>query len=294
MPIKITICRKRRIKTKIGYEITVTEFEPIINANGIVIISPATGVKQSFYFKFAEFLQSEGYATYTFDFSGIGESKNRSLKKFDTTASNWGNNDLEAVLQFYRNKYLNKNMVVIGHSIGGQLIGLAPSSLGIDKIILIAAQGGYWKFWKGTKRFRMLLNWYLLFPLLTRVYGFFPGKRLKLMEDLPRSMSLEWRKWCTSPNYLFDHIDIDKLYYSKINCALISYSISDDRFAPKKAVDWITEKYNNTQRTRKHLNLVHFRTTKIGHFGFFKEKMKHTLWKMIVDDLNTKFKPLKA
>ncbi len=41
--------QKQKIKTKKGYEIAITIFEPIETPKGIVLISPATGVKQSYY-----------------------------------------------------------------------------------------------------------------------------------------------------------------------------------------------------------------------------------------------------
>ncbi|MTI33047.1 alpha/beta hydrolase family protein [Xanthovirga aplysinae] len=277
--------QKRIINTKIGYEITSTEFEATTNPLGVVIISSATGVKQNYYFKFAEFLNSEGYSTITFDYGGIGESKNESLKTFDTNAFNWGNNDLESVIQFYTEKYTGKPLTVIGHSIGGQLIGLTPSAQNINNIVLVASQTGYWKFWKGIEKLKMLFNWYFIFPILTRVYGFFPGKGLGAMEDLPKSMALEWRKWCASPNYLFDHIEEEYLNFDKLKCELHSYSVSDDNYAPKKAVDWLANKYSRALITRKHINPKDLNHSKIGHFGFFKEKMKDTFWKMMLKDI---------
>ena len=179
------------------------------------------------------------------------------------------------------------SLTVIGHSIGGQLIGLAPSSKYIDKIILIASQSGYWKFWKGIEKFKMILNWYLIFPILTKIYGYFPGKKLKVMEDLPKSVSMEWRKWCVSPKYLFDHVNEKHLFYNKIDCELYSYSSNDDRYAPKEAVDWMANNYKNARILRSHLNPKDFNFTKIGHFGFFKDKMKNTIWKIILENLQT-------
>ncbi|MBL1281112.1 MAG: alpha/beta fold hydrolase [Fluviicola sp.] len=278
---------KRQIKTTKGHEISVTEFESSSDSNSVVILLPATGVKQSFYYKFAEFLQSNGYSTYTFDYFGIGDSKYRPLKEQDTSASDWGSNDFESVMSFYLEKYPKKKVSIIGHSIGGQLIGLAPSSVQANKIILIAAQSGYWKFWKGKGRVKMFFNWHLVFPLLTGLYGYFPGERFKIMENLPKTMSFEWRKWCLSPNYLFDHISYKDLYFDKIQCDLFSYSVKNDRFAPKESVNWITDKYCSTNQERRHLSSKDSNSKSIGHFSFFKEEMKETIWRMIIKDLGT-------
>lgn len=49
-------------------------------ADKILIIVPATGVLQSFYFKLATFLQQNGITVITFDYAGIGKSLNGSIK----------------------------------------------------------------------------------------------------------------------------------------------------------------------------------------------------------------------
>lgn len=274
-----------KIETPLGYPIFTTQFKPQKTPKSIVLISSATGVKQTYYYMFAEFLKSENYVVYTFDFGGVGLSKTSSLKTFDTTPVNWGKNDLESMLKFVKKQHPNLKLNVIGHSIGGQLIGLAPSSKIIDNIILVASQTGYWKFWKGTEKMKMLVNWYVLFPFFTKIFGYFPGKKLGVMEDLPKSISYQWRKWCVSPNYLFDYLKEEELFYKNIHCNINSFSAFDDNYAPKEAVTWLTNKYENAKIDRIHLFAKDNQLRKIGHFGFFKEKMESTIWKLFLEKL---------
>lgn len=272
-----------QIDTQAGYQLGALEFPG--ERSQMVLISPATGVKQRYYLKFAQYLQSEGYSTFTFDFGGIGTSKQESLKTFDTSAFQWGANDLEAMIQHCRKKHPSKSLTVIGHSIGGQLIDLAPSACYISKVLLVASQSGYYGHWKGIEQLKMRLNWFLVFPVLTGLFGYFPGKKLGVMEDLPKSMATEWRTWCTSPNYLFDFISPEKLHFDKVTAPLYNYSATDDNYAPKKAVDWLSNKYDQATTTRRHLQPKELRLSKIGHFGFFKDSMKTTFWQLILDDL---------
>lgn len=278
------IKKQLHLKTKLGHKIAVTIFKPN-NPKGIVVITSATGVKQNYYSDFATFLQTNEFIVCTFDYNGIGQSNSKTIKKIKTTASNWGNNDLESVLYYALEKHSDLPLTVIGHSIGGQLIGLSQLSTKIDTIILIASQSGYWKFWKGSEKLKMFFVLYFMLPILTKLFGYFPAKRLSAMENLPKNMALEWKNWCKNSNYLFDFIDKDLLYFDKVNANLISYSTDFDEFAPKIAVDWLAKKYSNTKIERKHLNHESLNIPKIGHFGFFREKFKNSLWQLFLEDL---------
>lgn len=273
------------IKTKNNHHISVVEFIAPKKPKAAVIIASATGVKQTLYLKFSEFLRQQNFTVYTFDYAGIGASKHQSLKKFNTSASSWATNDLEAVISHVKQNNKDTKLIILGHSIGGQLIGLAPSSKFADGILLVAAQTGYWKFWKGFSRLKMYLTWHLLIPVLTPLVGYFPGKRLGASEDLPKDMALEWKKWCCSKNYLFDHIPEAKQKYETITCPIKSFSAEDDNYAPKATVDWLTNKYSNASIERKHLTPKSLKLKNIGHFGFFRSKNKVPIWNQFLEEI---------
>ncbi|MGS2740165.1 alpha/beta hydrolase family protein [Sinomicrobium sp. M5D2P17] len=275
----------RELPTPAGYTIVAKEFACAAHPKGVVVIVPATGVKQSYYYKFAGFLRNKGYTTFTFDYGGIGASRKGPLQNFRTSATAWAKNDIEEVIRFAGKKYPEVKLTLIGHSIGGQLIGLAPSSVLADRILLVAAQNGYWKFWKGAGRLRMLLNWYFLFPVITKIFGYFPGKKLGVMEDLPEGMVREWRKWCVTPDYLFGYYEEEALFFHKFRGKLFVYSIEDDRFAPEEAVHWLSRKYANTGMEKRHLIPADFGLEKIGHFGVFKSKNKSHFWNLLLRDI---------
>ncbi|MEM6864987.1 MAG: alpha/beta hydrolase, partial [Bacteroidota bacterium] len=70
------------------------------SSNSVLIIASATGVKQEYYKKFAQFVANNGVTVITFDYSGIGRSLEKPIKELKTNAADWGQNDLEHVLQF--------------------------------------------------------------------------------------------------------------------------------------------------------------------------------------------------
>lgn len=255
------------------------------SSNIILIIVSAMGVKQSFYKNFSEFAEANGISVITFDYSGIGNSLNGNIKSYRDSLYSWGNKDLEAVIKYLIEKFPHHNKVIIGHSVGGQLIGLAPSSVYLDKMILISAQSGFWGFWKGIDKVKMFLNWYLLFPTLTYFIGYMPSKRFSKMENLPANVAKEWAKWCRNPNYLFDYFSEEKTFFNKIKCAATSISFDDDFFAPKKSVDWLSQKFQNVTLKRKHFFPNDFNVTKIGHFDLFKSNFKNSIWKFLLEEI---------
>jgi predicted alpha/beta hydrolase len=265
------------LKTPLGYSISTKKLiHP--ESSQIVVIASATGVVKEFYKYFAEYLYEQGISVITFDYAGIGKSRPISLGKFKTSVQRWATNDLEAVLNYVLKHYPNQKLTVIGHSIGGQLIGLAPSSTNIDNIILVASQSGYYKLWKASERYKMLFAWKVLFPFFNYSIGYIPTKRFTPIEDLPGGMAMEWRDWCLSPNYLFDFVKNEDLYFDKITVPVFSYSTDRDKFASVQSTDWLTNKYSNARVQRIHLKPENYEVKNIGHFGYFQKKCSHSVW----------------
>ncbi|WP_047247387.1 alpha/beta hydrolase family protein [Maribacter thermophilus] len=251
----------------------------------VLIIASATGVKQEFYLKFAKYLENKGITVITFDYNGIGRSLKKPIKELQTNAADWGRNDLESIIRYVINNYPSSKKVILGHSIGGQLIGLAESSYKLDKVILVAAQSGYWKYWKGIERIKMWFNWYILFPILLKTFGYLKSKRISGMENLPKNVAEQWRNWGKHKDYIFSDKSIKETFYQTIEADMTAYSIDDDNFAPKEAVQWMTDKYKNAKRKSVHLNPIDFKAGKIGHFGMFKEHFKNTIWPQILNEI---------
>ncbi len=254
-------------------------------AGAVLVIASATGVKQSFYKKFATFISTHNITVITFDYSGIGRSLQQPIKEVASNAADWGRNDLESVIYYAIHNFPDSKRYVLGHSIGGQLIGLSKSALKMDKLLLVAAQSGYWKFWRGMGRTRMWCNWHLLFPILLNLFGYLPSKRISGMENLPKNMAKQWSHWGKRSEYIFSEIPVAQTVYNEFELAITAISIADDRFAPKKAVDWMTAKYTKAQTKSVHLVPSNFNTGAIGHFGIFREKFKDILWPLVLREL---------
>ncbi len=273
------------IKTPLDYTLSLTEFSSDSNQNNVVLICSATGVLQGYYSKFASFLSEFGFTVYTFDYSGIGLSKKENLKKFDTTLTNWAINDIESVFKYIQKQHPNKKINCVCHSIGGQLLGLVPSNNILNSIILVTSQNIHHNFWTGIGKIRTFANYHILIPAVTVAFGYLPSKKIMGMENLPKSVALEFASWGRSKNHVFDIKKEKSIFHHQITGNIVSYSTENDNFAPKKAVDWMTAKFYNAKSIRKHLQPKDYGVKNIGHFGFFKSKFKNTIWQEFLSDL---------
>lgn len=255
--------------------IVATEFAPKSESNKLLLINGALGIKQSFYYNFAQHFADLGYWVYTYDYRAIGESAHgKSPKSFNLRLRDWGQVDFPAVVDFLKAKHPNKTFYGIGNSLGGNNLGFSTAANEFKAFISVGSQHGYWGLFWASKKPLLFLLWYLIMPSLTRLYGYFPSRLLGMGEALPRGVALEWAKVCRSANWFFAYLKDEENYFEQVRCPILAISIEDDYYAPKRAVDKLyLEIYKNAQVERRHLLLKeHTRGEAVGHFGFFRKK----------------------
>lgn len=281
--------KKIKINTTKGHSISATEFYSEKGNGETILITSATGVLQKYYSKFASFFARKGYVVYTFDYNGIGSSGGtiKQLKKNTSTLKEWGSIDQAAITLYAKQKNPNNKLTVITHSIGGQIVGFNGNYKMIDKLILVASQSGYWNLFSGTHKLKMFLFWCAILPVSTKIYGYFPAKKIGLFENLPKNMSYEWAKWGTKKNYFMHYYSETEYFFHKINIPTLSYSFPKDYYAPKAAVDWLTKQYGSTKTKRIHYTPAAADLSKLKHFGFFRAHFKDSLWKTTEEWIRT-------
>ena len=167
------------IRLQSGASFVLRTFEPAGAPLAAIVVPSAMGVTQSFYSRFAGWLAARGYLAATFDYRGIGQSAPATLRGFEIDIRDWATQDCAAVIDFMKAQAPSVPLYWVGHSLGGQLLGLIPNRERIDRAITIATGNGYWleNSWQ-TRRFVWWL-WFVVVPLALRIAGYFPGKRLR-------------------------------------------------------------------------------------------------------------------
>ncbi len=271
-----------RVSAADGYALGATLFRA--GAPGpVVVVNGALGVSQRYYGKFAGYLAERGSPALTYDYRGLGESRPYRLRGFEARTRDWGEQDFEGVLRFVAHEFPGRAVVAVGHSMGGQILGLAQSNTRLSGAVTVAAQSGYWRHWPRPTRYAMAALWWGLIPAVANTVGFLPG-RLGIGEDVPAGVALEWARWGRKPGYLTDD-GIAADGFARLGIPVLAYSFADDVYAPRRSVDALHAWFTRAAVDRQHLRPKDEGLPGVGHFGFFREKFRDTLWKRAAEFL---------
>ncbi|MEP6505643.1 MAG: alpha/beta fold hydrolase, partial [Betaproteobacteria bacterium] len=166
-----------------------------------VLISPATGARQHFYLRFAQWLAAQGHDVLVFDYRGIGLSLRGPLKRCTATLAEWGQQDQVAALEWLLRRTGGAQAVLVGHSAGGQMIGLLPNHHRIARLVGISASTGWFAGMRLAFRLRARFGLRLVVPLGIRLLGYGPTARIGLGENLPAGVARQWGQWCAAGGY---------------------------------------------------------------------------------------------
>lgn len=278
------------IRTADGVRLGATLFRPSTDNRRAVAIQAATGVKQDYYAKFAAYLAERGFTVLIYDYRGIGRSRARTadgrshapLRESRATMREWATVDIPAALETLERAAPGARLMAVGHSFGGQIYGLVPQRERIAAVLLVGSQSGYWRHWRGAHRIGMWAFTHVFIPTITRLYGYAAASRIGMGEDLPGGVALEWVRWCRHPEYVVGvlgaHAD-----YAQLRAPLRIVSPTDDRYAPLPAVEALLKLYPAARGEIRRVAPQEVGAQRIGHFGFFREGFRDTLWRESAD-----------
>lgn len=248
-------------------------------ARSVVVVAGAMGVPQGCYEKFAHFLCEQGHSVITFDYFGTGESLQTPLRHCQTNISDWGEEDCTAIIRFARDYFPGLKLQWIGHSVGGQLLGMIPAVNQIDQAITVASGSGYWRENSPpTKRVAWLL-WYFIAPLSVPLAGYFPGARLNMVGDLPANVMRQWRRWCLNREYAVGaEGEAMRARFASVTVPITSVAFSDDEMMSRRNIESLHSFYQNSPRTMIRLKPADIGEKKIGHLGWFRERYRDSVW----------------
>lgn len=241
-----------------------------------MLIAPALGVPRHFYNRYAQFFAGHGFDVLSVDYRGVagsgGGERGASLRLADC-----GRLDLNAALRWLREHSPARKRILVGHSLGAQLPGLAPQSEGLAALIMIGGSCPDPRLYPLLPRLRMEFLWRVLVPLLGRGERF-PARRIGFSSiDIPGGPIRDWARWGLSPGYLFDpRHGLDTTRYARLAMPLLAYSFADDDYAVRPAVEALLAHYSAARIEHRHIGRP--REGKIGHFGYFHPRMQDSLW----------------
>ena len=252
-----------------------------------VVIHAASGVRQEYYAKFAAYLAGRGFSVLTFDYRGIGKSRPRSLRGFKARMREWATLDAAGALDFLGSQTPGARILVVGHSFGGQCLGLVPGNERYVAVLAVASQSGYWRHWSGLGRVGMWLATHAVLPGLSKAFGYFPARMLGQGEDMPAGVATEWASWCRHPGYIVGALGAEG-HYAGFRAPLRLVWIADDSYAPLPAAKALLGFYPASPSEFLEVHPKDIGEGRIGHFGFFRERFRDALWRQAADWLQEK------
>lgn len=281
------------IQTRDGWTITGTLFAHD-DPKQTVLLSPGTGIRQKRYYAFAEWLSSEGFAVLVIDYRGIGKSRpKRPLNKVDANLVDWARQDMEAAYQWLQATYPGLPTSHVGHSAGGQTLGLMPSSTKLNKIVQISCSTSNVANMKPSLRrqVQFLMGAYL--PGAAKLLGYVPTRWLGWGEDLPAGVARQMARWSLKPGYVSNSFDDDVYlhYYDRVTAPILSVVPTDDPLARPKSIDEFLALFSKAPQVRKTISPEAYGLKQIGHNGFFSPASR-ALWPLASEWLSKKCDPV--
>ena len=262
-----------------GLELTATVFRPAAGPRATVLLVPAMGVTAAYYAPLARWLAERGYAATTFDYRGIGRSRRQPLPRLRLDILDWAREDCAAALDLAAGLAPDRPCYWIGHSLGGQVLPFVPNRARITRAVTVAAGSGYWRENAPGLRWRAWWLWYVVVPLAMPVFGYFPGRRLRKVGDLPRGVMAQWRRWCLDPEYL---VGVEgaaaRARFAEVRTPILSLSFTDDEFMSARNIESLHGFYVHAPRTMVRIHPRDSGERRIGHFGFFRPRFAGSLW----------------
>ncbi|MCU4366856.1 alpha/beta fold hydrolase [Acinetobacter courvalinii] len=275
------------ISCKDGYQLA-AQFYPALNSDKSypILICPATGITKNFYHAFAQWLNQQGYPVLSFDFRGIGESLHGALKDSTASINDWGMYDIPAAIEALLNRTQAEKVIIVGHSAGGQLLGIASNYHKVAKVLAIAGSTGHVKGLKGKTKVLAPLMFNVIFPVSSFVKGYGATQFIGMGENLPKNVAKQWAEFCSKPGYVMNAIGktIFEDYHQQIQCPITSFWATDDEIATHSNVKDLLRLYPNAQTKLIELNPQQLGYKQIGHMLMFK-KSHQKIWPILESEL---------
>ena len=279
------------IMTDRNQALAATVYRPKTPVKKAVMIAPATGIKRQFYHNFATYLAEHGFGVLTFDNEGIGESLSTDLAKCDASLISWGRHDMPAVLDALQDEFTDATYHLIGHSAGGQLIGLMPNYQSIASVFNVACSSGRIKNMDMPYKLKAIGFMEAFIPLTNLTLGYTPSDKIGMGEPLPRGVARQWREWCNGAGYIKTAFgkSIHMHFYDEIDMPALWLGFSDDEIANSENMDDMIRVFTKMPAEKRFLDPKDFGVSSIGHMRYFSSRTNAKapkLWQMAIDWLH--------
>jgi predicted alpha/beta hydrolase len=250
-----------------------------------VLICTATGISQRFYAAFARWLAEQGSDVLTFDYRGIGASLREShVRQSGARKQDWGQLDMPAALDWLRQRTGAETINLVGHSAGGQLVGLMPNHAAVRRVLMVSASSGHVRGLRFPYRIAAYAYLQIYLPATASLLGYSPSRVIGMGEDLPAGVARQWSRWCLRPGYVENEFGrgVTRHYYNEFRAPILSLYASDDSIATQRNVDDLLRLFPAAPKQTVSLDPIRFGVPSLGHVDFFRAN-RAALWPLALE-----------
>lgn len=269
------------LATSDGARLAATAHDPGGAPRAVVVIGGAMGVSQDYYGPMASWLADQGIAVLSFDYRGMGRSRRGPLRDETADVLTWARQDCAAALAAAEARWPGTPVHWLGHSLGAQIVGLVPGHERLAGVLSVAAGSGYWRLNAPRVRLMVWWLWWVVAPLAIRLCGYFPGRKLRKVGDLPAGVMAQWRRWCLHPDYVGGESDAVRAELARVQLPVTVLSMSDDELMTWEGTRSLFGLYRSARIEYRRVAPADHGLQRIGHFGFFRDKMRDSLWPIV-------------
>ena len=155
-----------------GVVLTGTLYCPNKNVQKAILIVQQRVLEGNFTTHFSTYLAQEGFGVLTFDNRGIGDSLTGSVAESEADLIQWGRYDMSAAFEKLKEEFPNCAYYLVGHSAGGQLIGLMDNHDDFQAVFNVAASSGSLRNISGMFWWKARFFMSILIPLMNWIMGY--------------------------------------------------------------------------------------------------------------------------
>ena len=261
-----------------GRELAGTWFEPAgVDPVGVVVIGPAMATPASYYAAFATWLATQGHRTLTFDLRGMESVA--AMKAEDADVLRWFG-DMADALDHALADAGDLPVSWVGHSLGGQVVPFLDHSR-LARVVTVASGTGYWRLNSPGIKWRAPLLWHVIAPLATRVAGYYPGRSLRILDNVPAGVMRQWGRWCLHPEYLGVDVPNAADRFASVTTPMTVLSFTDDELMSDASIADLHDRFVNADQVRQRYTPEQLEVPRMGHHGFFRARHQD-LWDELV------------
>ena len=271
------------VQTRDGVSLSARVYESDTAATITALMLPGIGVPQRAFRHLATWLALRGVRCLTIDYRGMGASVTPEGVA-TATLSAWARED--AVAAFERAEAAwPEPVVLIGHSFGGQSVGLTSSLHRVRAAVFICSQFGSARYWDGMDRWSLAAYWHVFLPVICRLFRVLPAWSGPA-GPLPRGAAREWARWGRMLDW---YVSCEADALARLNAfpvPVLAYGVNDDGIAPPRAVTAFLDRFSAVIPERRQLDPDHLGVKTIGHIGLLRpSSVTAAVWQEMLEFL---------